>query len=152
MLEGIREHLLLFATGDSESIDPEVAFDLASALKEVLSGETPDLFNIRRKRGDRSMRAAQISCVTDALSYIHWCSRGILSDPNPITTVSALYGVTERQVKNWQTAKEYRALRQFVPPDMPARVWIEKTIARLNFSAEDYKQLRSRKKCTHASR
>ena len=89
--------------------------NLANAVEDALDGAPWP--SMRPKKGGRpglwKRRWARLSAV----SYIAHVRRGNINDPggNPVRTVSAVYGVTERAVQQWVEAAEAAGVAPKLP-------------------------------------
>ena len=85
----------------------ELAFDLSIALLDLLSGEKPFIFRSPpRGRGKKIAGYDQIKYKKEAVAYIVYSQKGLISDHDPMQTIMKNYEVKRRTVQDW--VKQYK--------------------------------------------
>ena len=105
MQETLEIALLAHAKG-SESLNREMAYELAVALGQLLDGRNPMLLQNNAKVGNPKKSRETISLIKDAVRYIKVCDAGLLSDPRPRNTVIEAFDVAPSTVSKWM--KEFK--------------------------------------------
>ena len=106
MQEALSQYLIAYARppdpGSSRpSFDPEIAYDIGEALRDVTRGHRPPLLSPIRKRGAPPATFAIEDAQRDAVRYVLFCRAKLLSDPAPYKTVCQQYPVPPRTVQGW---------------------------------------------------
>lgn len=108
MQKALSRYLLWYAeasTGDKvPTFDPEIAFDLGDALRDVVQGRAHPLLMPPPKTGTPPASYATKDAQRDAVRYILWSLAGLIPDRAPYATVCSRYKAKRETVRSWMKA------------------------------------------------
>jgi hypothetical protein len=109
----LREH----ASG-AASLDPQIAYELANTLRDVIGGVAGPLVSPNVNVGGKSREPTEQSCIEDAVRYRRAVEEGLIKDLHPIKTILEAYGggdpmkggLSRRTVQTWCNGKEFEEI------------------------------------------
>lgn len=103
MQKAAQECLANYAKKDETAEFPkELASHLSFAFLELLSGETPLLFQPPQKGAGRKGDGYNVAeYKKDAVKYILYCKNKLIDDSRHIQTVREIYKISKRAVQEW---------------------------------------------------
>ena len=111
MQSDLAAYLLEFARppepgSERPAFDPEIAFDLGNALRDVARGYKSELLSPVPTRGAPSASAAVEEAQKDAVRYIAWCKANLIPDASPYVSIRTRYSVPRETVRGWFKARK----------------------------------------------
>lgn len=77
-------------------LDPEMAFELANALRDIIAGTANDLLSPETRSVGKSGRTpTEESCIEDAVAYYRTVESKLIEDRHPIKTILIAFGGSE---------------------------------------------------------
>jgi len=88
-----------------EHLPSELAFDIATALEELLSGRLPETFKKLARRGYPGVNRRERSDIEAAVLYFNAAAAGLVDDPNPVATIinpKKGFAITPKTFSEWR--------------------------------------------------
>lgn len=154
----LREHAERFKyVFDDAPFPADMASYLATALEDLAEGEDHPLFAKRILTGGRGNLRPRVQqeSIDRAVDYLIAVDLGLIDDNRSRATVADQFGVTRKQVQRWLAVRgtkrrregEFRQRweRELSRAHDPARTLVRMVRKRMQFSAADYREHRSRR-------
>jgi hypothetical protein len=141
-IQAAMERALMACARGEVPLPPEMAADLAFAMRDVVGGVANELFTpIAGGTGGGGRTPNEKSCIEDAVRYRRAVGKGWINDRHPIITILDAFGgdnpmsggVSRRTVQSWMREEEFKAIKA-------TKSIVNNLFGFLNFSGRHYQQ------------